>query len=289
VLALIISYVLVTYLFIPSALFRFRPRTILKKFQRTRVEELTFAVEVSVIPWTLTFLLAYVANCFGYLVKAEWADYREILAASYSEEFFRTTQTQFWSSLRAVRHDQFSFVVVACILAYVEGYVFSHLIQNYWKRRKGTLSRLLIGNVSEWYMLLSTVSFPPNPEHRVAADILCSEDHLYKGFVGNYFLDTDGELSGLLLTEPQRFDRQGYLKAGETTVGVAPESFWHDIPGANLYIPRDRIVNINLRYPLADETEAAVVAAANVELQQVGSKFEVVAEDGADDKKQKRE
>ena len=132
-LALILSYFLVAYLLVPTAFFRFRPRTILKKFQRSRVEELTFAVEVSLIPVTLSFILAYIVRIAGCHRFAEWADYREIFAASYSEDFFRHAQAQFWSSLGAIADDQLYYVTLACILAYLEGRLFTRLIQNFSK------------------------------------------------------------------------------------------------------------------------------------------------------------
>ncbi len=46
-----------------------------------------------------------------------------------------------------------------------------------------------------------------------------------------------------------------------------------------MYVPRDKILNINLRYPCADESGEALAARANTELAQAGLQFEVVAED----------
>jgi hypothetical protein len=280
VLALIISYALVAYLFVPTTFFRLRPGSILKKFQRTRVEELTFAVEVSIIPWLVTLILAWTATRVGWITFASWANYREVFSAAYSEDLFRSTQPAFWDSLHTLYWDQIYLLVPAYAIAYLEGWGFEYLIKNYWWWRENEmLSRRLLGNVSEWYMLLSTIQFAPDEgERHVAVDLLTIEDHLYQGNVGNYFLNPNGELSGLLVTDPRRFDRQAYLEAKKENQQITAEEFWRNVPGANMYVPADKVVNINVRYPLSNETPQAVARAANVTLARAGLHFEIASE-----------
>ena len=119
--------------------------------------------------------------------------------------------------------------------------------------------------------------------HRVAVDVLTAEDHLYDGYVGDYFLDTNGELSGLLLTEPRRFDRQGYLEAKRNDSTANAVSFWRTIPGRNMYVPRDKILNMNLRYPKPDETGKTLAERANRQLAQAGLQLELVPEDSPEE------
>ena len=111
--------------------------------------------------------------------------------------------------------------------------------------------------------MLTTVNFPPKPARSVAADLLTAEDHLYQGIIGDYFLDPDGELSGILLTVPRRFDRTGYLAAKEKNPSTTASQFWKEIPGYNLYLPRDKILSLNLRYPLKEAEAAKTPASAN--------------------------
>jgi len=116
----------------------------------------------------------------------------------------------------------------------------------------------------------------------VAVDVLTAEDHLYQGFVGDYFLGTDGELSGLLLSRPRRFDRLGYLASKTGDRSTKAEAFWKEIPGENLYLPRDKILSLNLRYPLEDESAAGTAAAATEQLGHEGLQLLVEPVDDAD-------
>ncbi len=100
----------------------------------------------------------------------------------------------------------------------------------------------------------------------MAVDVLTVEDHLYQGFVdegGGYFVDVNGELSGLLLTKARRFDRPGYLAAKCANASTMPDAFWRQIPGSDLYIPSGKIVSMNLRYP---PTGTAQVAARGAQV-----------------------
>ncbi len=112
----------------------------------------------------------------------------------------------------------------------------------------------------------------------MAVDVLITEDHLYQGDVTNYFLDNEGTLSGLILGNSRRFDRIGYLRDKEKDSSIKSEDYWRDIPSAGdstpiLYIAREKILNLNLRYPLAVPSETAIAAAT--ELLKEGMKVEI--------------
>jgi hypothetical protein len=58
VIALLASYFVVAYLLVPRAIFRLSSVFIpLKRFQRTRTEEITFAVLVALLPFVLASAL----------------------------------------------------------------------------------------------------------------------------------------------------------------------------------------------------------------------------------------
>lgn len=274
-LALIVSYLLVFYLLVPAVLFRLPARSILKKFQRTRTEEITFAVSVTLLPLVLAgIVLAVVWQ--GTPHYAEWADYKEILAASYSEEVFRATQNQFWNAASRVFFGQVRLLLLVWVFCYLEGRVFLALVRSYGRLRAnpalGWIATRLLSSVSEWYLLLTPANFPPAPKRRVAVDVLTEEDHLYQGFIGDYFLDTDGKLSGLLLVAARRFDRQRYLALRSIEPSTKPEAFWREIPGQVLYLPQEKILSVNVRYPLEEPGAAGTATAAAVtdELAQAG-------------------
>lgn len=87
-------------------------------------------------------------------------------------------------------------------------------------------------------------------------DVLTSDDHLYRGEIGDYFLDTEGKLSGIFLVETYRFDRQGYLRAKSAGRTGLSGDYWKKIPGAKLYLFADKITSLNISYeptaPLPD-------------------------------------
>jgi hypothetical protein len=90
----------------------------------------------------------------------------------------------------------------------------------------------------------------------------------------------DGELSGILLAKPLRFDRAGYLRAKKKDEKTSPAEFWKDIPGENLYLPRSKIISLNVSYPPIEkqaETPAAIEAeAATKELADSGIELQVI-------------
>jgi hypothetical protein len=92
--------------------------------------------------------------------------------------------------------------------------------------------------------------WPPKPERKVMADLLTSDDHLYRGQVVGHEVDTDGNLRGVLISESLRFDRRSYLKDKDKDSGAAvnPDDYWKKIPGKNLFIFADKLATLNLSY-----------------------------------------
>jgi hypothetical protein len=73
----------------------------------------------------------------------------------------------------------------------------------------------------------------------------------------DFFLDKEGQLSGVFLEYPWRFDRQGLLRdIGKGTAKPDADSYWKKIPSNNLYISNEKIINLNVRYLTDDEATA---------------------------------
>jgi hypothetical protein len=141
------------------------------------------------------------------------------------------------------------------------------------------VQQVLLRTVSEWHVLLTDFNFPKSPKRKVAVDLL-TDDHLYQGDVAQYFIDDEGALSGIILVNSRRFDRAGYLRDKEKDPTVQAESYWRDIPSANnevptLYIPRDKVLNFNVRYPTIEPTPSETAVAATEELKKEGFDLEV--------------
>ncbi len=118
-------------------------------------------------------------------------------------------------------------------------------------------NKVLLKRVSEWHILLTTYNFPKSEGRFVLVDALTTDEHLYQGRLADYFLDVDGNLSGILLKGTKRFKFLQYeedRKEGNIKTPI-DDHYWTLIPGANLYIPFEKIANLNIHYKLPKETE----------------------------------
>jgi hypothetical protein len=108
------------------------------------------------------------------------------------------------------------------------------------------------------------------PDTKVRADLLCTNNTLYQGEVSQHFL-RDGQLSGIILNDPRRFDRDRYLadKAGEPKPDK--EKYWIKIPSRNLYFFADKIFNMNLTYVTGSGTPVNTTAVENFVESALGS------------------
>jgi hypothetical protein len=248
--ALIISYFLIAYLLAPRALFRWASVFIPLKFQRTRSEEIAFAIWISVLPLVVAIGIDLV-SCG----RPSARPYEQVFAASYSEAIFERNQKEFWTALYDVVLRQGEFLGLYYILVLFETFIFVKLVNNYgnWRSKcplyERFVQQVLLRGISEWHVLLTLFNFPDTPKLKVAADVLSDADHLYQGDVVDHFINNDGALSGLILENPRRFDRARYLSDKQKDDSVKAEGYWRDIPSSNLYIPREKVLNLNLRYP----------------------------------------
>jgi hypothetical protein len=87
----------------------------------------------------------------------------------------------------------------------------------------------------------------------VEVDLMAANGILLRGTVSDHFLDKDGGLRGLLLKDAKRYQ---YAKLQDDRVNKRERDladYWKAIPGANLYVPYDKTVTLNLRYELPEE------------------------------------
>ncbi len=194
-------------------------------------------------------------------MEAYWTDYHRALTLIVAEDpsqLLRSTngqQSSHAQSLYNIAHRQLRFLAWYYGLIFIEGIWFGYLTRKYgdWSDHRiyqWVARKILLPNVSEWQLLLTDFSFPKRPKRDVFADVLC-DDHLYRGKVGDYFLDTSGQLSGIFLKNVERFRRKDYEQACQRqgNVFVQKGIFWTEIPGANFYTPANQITNLNVRFP----------------------------------------
>jgi hypothetical protein len=180
-----------------------------------------------------------------------------------------------WHSLNRVLRRQARFLTWYFVITACEGLLFGFLAGHYgdWKIIEGSTAqrrppplirfynwiapRLILPNISEWYMLLTDFTWPRHEEIFVRVDILQNDGNLYQGRVADYFIDSAGKLTGILLEHVSRFDRQAYLTAkGDLKASefVTSTDFWKNIPSQNFYIGQSSISNLNVRFVPRDET-----------------------------------
>jgi hypothetical protein len=256
---------IVAVLLIPGLIFRacfsfFLP---LRKFQRTRTEELAFAAKVCFAPLAAALLLAWTTRfpVRGPVPAHVGGDglrpaLYTVLRSAFDETAYKGEPTfrmfaqasrQAWT---AVGNLLLCYYALLALEAGLLGWLSSNF-GNFRQMRTGRLvGNWLLPGISEWHVLLTTFGSPNNPPRVAVADVLTTDDHLYHGRVENYYLGKDGNLTGILLADVFRFDRVGYKQGLEKGPVANRQPYWKFIPGKNVYIFADRITNLNVNYEL---------------------------------------
>lgn len=276
-IALVFSALFTVYLLIPEALFRliFGFFISSRSFVLTRTEKAYRAVLITLLPfiiawglsWYMPLVRTYPFPVRENSIQQRRADYEAIAAAFYSDTKFTREGKQFWHAATRCTRRQARLVSWYLFFVVAEALFIGWLAANYPRLKNRKILRwlsdsFLTAYISQWHPLL------PKHGRIVQVDILCTNDTLYQGELLDYFLK-DGELSGIILDKPRRFDRPAYLKAKEeltkiSTTGVQPspietladpkstridpKHFWRTIPSQNLYFFADKMININLTY-----------------------------------------
>ena len=258
-LTLAFSVLITIYLVIPEAVFRYVFGTFVptRSFVLTRVETVYRAVLVAIIPLLLASLLVWFVpgpNVWPFPVTGNTdqlrrSDYKIVAAAFYSDAEFTKTQLEFWPAFTRSARRQARVVVWYYLVLALTAWGAGKLATKYGIYKENILykslaDRFLFKYISQWYPLLTPYLLPNTI---VQADILCTNETLYQGRVTNHFL-SEGELSGIILQDPRRFNRKSYLE--EKAKGAKPnkEEYWVSIPSELMYFFADKIVNLNLSY-----------------------------------------
>lgn len=297
-IAVIASLILLFYVLIPSAIFRLVAsiKIPIKRFHKTKAQDFTFSVSICLIPAGLAILLVWYVvhspfSTSGESLAQRRLAYRTFFASMYSdkelEQSLRPTPTSsdpsphpiFWSSVNSVLKRQGRFLFWFYLLIVAEAGFIALLAKQYrtgkrrWRDRLG--GSILPAIISEWYVILDAFGSPP-ADREINVDVLSADGILYQGKLKDYFLNVEGDLSGILVSHALRFAREEFEDhrrtdlqvavaaasagaapiAGETPVTGPPIQFmqdrskyWRPIEGSDVFfIPRERISNINVRH-----------------------------------------
>src|SRR5579864_270496 len=289
-IAVIASSVVLLYLLVPGGLFRLVTSTSLslKKFHKTKAQDITFSLLTCVVPFCLAVWLVWYVCSWPFPTPENFAKRRQSYRTFFQtmdsdkrlEESFKIKPANFtsedpyelapfWSAMDSVLKRQGRFLVWYYFLVILEAGIFVWLGKQYkksgkkerWRDRIG--SRLLPPIISEWHVLLTNFG-SPGPIPRIELDILTSDGGLYKGQLADYFFTSDGDLAGIVLNGAFRFDRDEYRDHKKADLDYAVKQqdnvvttrftkerteYWRAIPGAiAFYIPKEKISNINVRH-----------------------------------------
>jgi hypothetical protein len=193
------------------------------------------------------------------------SDYHVVFDAAYSDHYFTDHEQATWDALNRVYKRQANFLFWNYILLLFETVAFILLTRYYGYLRRYRLygpfaSRALLPAVSEWHILLTDFTFPRRERRSVKADIMSKDDILYRGDIAEYFLDSGGDLSGLLLKNAERFRYEKLKDERKEHATKETEEYWKEIPGGgNFYLPNSNIASLNIRYELPENAFEQVV------------------------------
>jgi hypothetical protein len=293
-IALVTTCFLIFYILVPGVLFRFLSSWFvpLKLFERTRTQEATFAVAVALLPfaaalfgvWNLPIMRHLPFPIAEGTYSERRQDYRRVATLLSSSDASRlllanpvTASTSpspnegNWRSLNRVLRRQGRFLAWYFTFVAIEGICFGLLAKRYgdWQSDPARhrvplwfIRTFILPNISEWHLLLTSFNWPTKEDVDVSIDILQNDGLLYQGRVSDYFIGSDGKLTGILLENVNRFDREAFHEAqkARTQSTSDPEQpissaiFWKPIPGSRFYIGQSSIANLNVRFVARDQT-----------------------------------
>src|SRR5438270_265002 len=168
-IALIASVLLGLYVFLPDFLFSklASPFAELKRYQRTKLEEITAGIVVAAIPFFTTWGLSHHEWFFGHWPfpifeneSDKILEYKRLYLAAYRDEYFVSHESQIWQALDHVRWHQLRFLFWNYSFLLFEILITIWLSTNYGRFKNNWLYRHLIASwllkrVSEWEILFT--------------------------------------------------------------------------------------------------------------------------------------
>jgi hypothetical protein len=255
-LAITVTLLTALYLLGPDFVSRFIlgfvvPRRVL---QQNKSEEIARAVITALIPLTVAVLwTSWQHAIVWHNIKP---DLKTVFTGLYSEQAFRGNEGGFFAASKSVWFANLAIAwrLYAILIVYSIGV--DLIILNYGAIRnskwcskapwiRGLLATFILPRVSEWHVLLT--KFSHRKSTRITADIFTKSNILYRGRIARPFLEPDGSLSGLLLSSPQRYDRQAFVEDKKAGKKPNKDDYWRDMPSNTFLMLASEISTINLR------------------------------------------
>lgn len=275
-LALTLTLITAVYIFGPELLSRYILGWVVPRraIQQTSSEEISRAILTAAVPLCLAVSWVTLRHVVAW--DAITTDVHTYTAGIVSQKFFDEHTAQFFSAAKtvltvfwAVAWRLYALLIIYAVIIDIVIYYYGEIRNSQWMakhpRWRSVLAIFVLPRISVWHTLLKSVSHKKSVDIRV--DIITSRDALYRGTIEDLLLTKDGELSGLLLTTPLRYQREKYLddlkKYSERLTDQLPitqskphsDNYWKPIPGHAFLIRSDHIETINLRSYERDDQE----------------------------------
>jgi hypothetical protein len=240
VFALTITLLTALYLLGPSLLSRaIRGLLIPPKITvKSNSEEIANAVVLAIFP--LVIAVVWTTTCGKLQWKAHIPEIETFFSCVSDDKFFDGHRVLFFGDLPTIVQINWSLLwrlyTISCVyslclsLAVINYGRLRYSLKDYPKLRQ-LLTVVVNSSVSDWHLLLSNVSLQ-NSHMESHIDLLIRSGILYRGKLEQAVLSTGGEVSGLILSSPFRFERDRFLDMERQAKQPKSDDFWRTIPRA---------------------------------------------------------
>lgn len=265
-LTLVVTVLATAYFVVPELLSRFVLGFffVRKTMRVPKSEELMRGAFWALVPLIVAWRCR---NICGFTIPQQSRDSGKLIfSALYTDKIFSNDPQAFFKAVTIFTRANLcllgrTYLVVIAgslllgILARNFGLVRS-LVRPYPKVSK-VLHRLVLPQISEWHIALSTMLLANPKQYAIGVDVLTDDGTLYRGSVEEKIIDADGKLQTLILGSPERFlrtdfvrDRSAYegREMKEQEVKPVSQSYWRKIPGELFLLSGDSIKSVNVRH-----------------------------------------
>lgn len=194
-----------------------------------------FASITFLLLWTPLFLK--ISGC-----QINYSTLLEIIAGKNNDQLLQTITSADLICFSA-------YIITIYVLAYLIGFIFNSGVRKFKLDARSNLLRL----ESPWYYLLKGYDWEigePDLVIITAAVELAGKGYLYNGYLETYYLDKNGELDRLILTDTRRRsienDHQPNQHGNKTKQSV--DDRFYPIDGHNFVLKYSNIKSLNIQF-----------------------------------------
>lgn len=238
--------ILLFALLLPGFVFRTR----FKRAERTSLDYAPFG-QVVTESVQISFFLHLVWLLFSYSLFGSTLNIQSLLALSGADP--KAQSVAFADVARSWR-DVALYFSTLIILCWITPRVFREIVSRMkWDRVGLWSSSLLRFHDAPWYYLLTGADFPKGKEPDLIfvsaiVDIGSSEPVLYTGVLDEYFVDSDGTLNRLVLSQAFRRSIKDDRSGGESATNKSNLDRFYRIAGDYFVLRYSEIITLNISY-----------------------------------------